>query len=275
MDHPSPTRAPTVRRSDVRTGERGPAARPVRPDGSRSPGRRGECRPPSALPALAGESRRARRASRDHSEKTTLSVSAVNALLGRAAVAVFLGGAVGAGARTALATAWPPAPGHWPWLTFFVNVAGALLLGRLARAPRLFWTVGFCSALTTFATLQLELLQMLDAGRTALAAAYAAASVTAGLAGAGRAGRGRAARRRAAAHRHRPGGRLHHVLDVDAAGPAARRPCRRGLRAGEPGPGPAGGVGGAGDRRLSPRLHAVSRPGRLTRFTFSPPGGRT
>jgi CrcB protein len=40
---------------------------------------------------------------------------------------------------------------------------------------------GFCGALTTFSTMQLELLGMLDAGRTALAAAYAAASIAAGF----------------------------------------------------------------------------------------------
>ena len=46
---------------------------------------------------------------------------------------------------------------------------------------RAFLGTGVCAALTTFATLQLELLGMLDAGRAGLAAGYAAASVAAGL----------------------------------------------------------------------------------------------
>ena len=40
---------------------------------------------------------------------------------------------------------------------------------------------GFCGALTTFSTFQVELLDMLDEGHAALAGAYAAASVVAGF----------------------------------------------------------------------------------------------
>ena len=40
---------------------------------------------------------------------------------------------------------------------------------------------GFCGALTTFSTMQLELLRMLDEGRAGLAAGYAAASIAAGF----------------------------------------------------------------------------------------------
>jgi CrcB protein len=101
--------------------------------------------------------------------------------------AVFAGGFAGAIARAALAEGLPHDAGGWPWATFLVNVAGALLLGwvatRLARTDRrrsLLGT-GFCGALTTFSTMQLELLEMLDGEHYALAAGYALASVAAGL----------------------------------------------------------------------------------------------
>ena len=79
--------------------------------------------------------------------------------------------------------AWPPAGGHWPWATFAVNVAGAALLGWVLAGPRhhRLLGAGFCGALTTFSTMQLELVGMLDAGRPALALLYALGSVVAGL----------------------------------------------------------------------------------------------
>lgn len=124
----------------------------------------------------------------------------------RELTAVFAGGMLGALARVGLAEAFPHAPAAWPWPTFAVNLLGALVLGwTVARLPpgsyaRPFLGIGVCGALTTFATLQLELVRMLDAGDGSLALAYAAASLAGGLAlarvglgvGAAR-GRGRAA----------------------------------------------------------------------------------
>lgn len=111
----------------------------------------------------------------------------------RELAAIFAGGFAGAVARAALAEAAATDPGRWPWATFAVNVAGALLLGwavtRLQeRLPvsayrRPFLGTGVCGALTTFATMQVELLHMIDAGHWGLAAGYAAASVAAGLGG--------------------------------------------------------------------------------------------
>jgi CrcB protein len=109
----------------------------------------------------------------------------------RELAAIFAGGFAGAIARVALADGWTGDAAHWPWATFAVNIAGALVLGyvgaRLERKPvpsyRLrFIGTGFCGALTTFATLQLELLRMLDGAQYALAGSYAAASLAAGLA---------------------------------------------------------------------------------------------
>ncbi|MBS1869958.1 MAG: fluoride efflux transporter CrcB [Actinobacteria bacterium] len=105
----------------------------------------------------------------------------------RELAAIFAGGMLGALARVGLAQGFPHATGAWPWPTFSVNVAGALLLGwAVTRLPpgsyrRPFVGIGVCGALTTFSTLQLELLHMLDDGRWALALAYAAASLAGGL----------------------------------------------------------------------------------------------
>ena len=97
----------------------------------------------------------------------------------RELAAIFAGGFVGALARLGLVEALPPAPGEWPWATFVVNVVGAFALGYFTtrlqeRLPlsayrRPLLGTGFCGALTTFSTMQLELLQMLDDGRVALA----------------------------------------------------------------------------------------------------------
>jgi fluoride exporter len=109
----------------------------------------------------------------------------------RRLAAIYAGGAIGALARVGLAEAAPHDAGGWPWATFAVNMAGALLLGyvvaRLRDHPEdsvahPFLTSGVAGTLTTFATLQLELFEMLDAGRVGLAVAYLAATLTAGYA---------------------------------------------------------------------------------------------
>ena len=45
---------------------------------------------------------------------------------------VFIGGVAGALARAGVAEALPHDPGHWPWATLLVNVAGAFVLGVAA-----------------------------------------------------------------------------------------------------------------------------------------------
>jgi len=106
----------------------------------------------------------------------------------RELTAIFLGGVLGTLARVALAEAFPHAPAAWPWPTLAVNLFGAFALGwTVARLPptrygRPFLGIGVCGALTTFSTLQLELLRMLDAGEALRALAYGAASLAGGLA---------------------------------------------------------------------------------------------
>src|SRR5262249_58649769 len=96
---------------------------------------------------------------------------------------------IGALARGGLARAAPHAAGGWPWGTFAVNMAGALMLGlfvaRLRDHPEdsaahPFLTTGICGTLTTFSTMQLELFQMVDSGRAGLAAAYLALTLAGG-----------------------------------------------------------------------------------------------
>jgi len=109
----------------------------------------------------------------------------------RELAAIFAGGAVGAVARGLLARAWVADPAAWPWATFAVNLFGAFLLGYVVtrlqeRLPlsayrRPLVGTGFCGALTTFSTMQLELLRMLDAGHVGLALGYGAASVVGGF----------------------------------------------------------------------------------------------
>jgi CrcB protein len=109
----------------------------------------------------------------------------------RELAAIFTGGFVGAVARAALAEALPHEAGQWPWATFAVNLLGAFLLGFFAtrlqerlpvsRYRRPLLGTGICGALTTFSTMQIELLRMIDGGHWALAGAYAAASVVGGL----------------------------------------------------------------------------------------------
>jgi CrcB protein len=110
----------------------------------------------------------------------------------RELAAIFAGGFVGAITRAELAEALAVSNGQWPWATFIVNIAGAFLLGYfttrlqerlpLSEYRRPLLGTGLCGALTTFSTMQLELLVMLDDDQIGLAIAYAIVSVTAGFA---------------------------------------------------------------------------------------------
>ncbi|AKN17761.1 fluoride efflux transporter CrcB [Mycobacterium haemophilum] len=109
----------------------------------------------------------------------------------RELAAVFVGGALGAAARAALSTLTVPDPGRWPWPTFIVNIVGAFLVGYfttrlLERLPlssyrRPLLGTGLCGGLTTFSTMQVETLKMIEHGDWGLAASYTVISIMVGM----------------------------------------------------------------------------------------------
>jgi CrcB protein len=106
--------------------------------------------------------------------------------------AIFAGGALGTLLRAALAEGFPHPATAWPWPTFVVNVVAAFLLGYFVtrlqeRLPlssyrRPLLGTGLCGGLSTFSTMQVEILNMIDAHAWGLALGYATASVAAGFA---------------------------------------------------------------------------------------------
>lgn len=107
--------------------------------------------------------------------------------------AIFAGGAVGTLTRAGLAQAFPHSPTQWPWATFIANAAAVVLLGYVVtrlqeRLPlssyrRPLLGTGVCGGLSTFSTMQVEIVKMLEAGAFLLALGYTAASVVVGYAG--------------------------------------------------------------------------------------------
>ena len=110
----------------------------------------------------------------------------------RELAAIFVGGALGTVSRAMLANLAPADPARWPWPTFAVNIVGAFLLGYfttrlLERLPlssyrRPVLGTGLCGGLTTFSTMQVETLRMLEHEHYRLALGYVTASVVAGFA---------------------------------------------------------------------------------------------
>jgi CrcB protein len=108
----------------------------------------------------------------------------------RELVAIFLGGAVGALLRVSLERAFASGPASWPWVTFAINISGSFALAYLAmrllrrppgsRYPLALLGPGFCGTYTTFSTMQIEILRMLEHNSVGLATGYALASVLTG-----------------------------------------------------------------------------------------------
>jgi fluoride exporter len=97
-------------------------------------------------------------------------------------LAVSAGGAVGAVARFAIATAWPSVPNGFPWATFVINVTGCLLIGVLMvaitdvwprhRLLRPFLGTGVLGGYTTFSTYVVDAQRLLDQRAAATALLY-------------------------------------------------------------------------------------------------------
>ena len=119
-----------------------------------------------------------------------VSTKVVPALDRHTLTAVFLGGAAGGLLRVGLSLHFASGATTWPWAIFAINVSGSFALACLAtwwkeRPPESrfhhpLWTTGFCGAYTTFSTMQLEIFELLDRHRYALAGGYTLASIAAG-----------------------------------------------------------------------------------------------
>ncbi len=111
----------------------------------------------------------------------------------RELAAIFVGGAIGTLARAGLSEALPHAPTQWPWATFVVNVVAVVMLGYFVtrlqeRLPlssyrRPLLGTGVCGGLSTFSTMQVEILRMMQAQAFVLATTYAVVSIVVGYAG--------------------------------------------------------------------------------------------
>lgn len=108
----------------------------------------------------------------------------------RELAAIFAGGMVGAVLRVWVSQRFTSTAPDWPWATFIINVTGSAGLAYFAtrlqeRLPlstyrRPFLGTGFCGAYTTFSTMQVEILKMLEHDRYGLAVGYAGASIVVG-----------------------------------------------------------------------------------------------
>lgn len=100
---------------------------------------------------------------------------------------------MGAAARWAVVSAVEAE--HFPWPVLVLNIVGSVLLGlavaevssRPSASARLllhdFAGIGFCGGLTTFSTFAVEVVGLVDDGRSGTALAYGGASVVGAIAG--------------------------------------------------------------------------------------------
>ncbi|MFM6851690.1 MAG: fluoride efflux transporter FluC [Terrabacter sp.] len=110
---------------------------------------------------------------------------------------IFVGGALGTGARASLEDLAPADPAGVPWMTLCINVIGSLLLGLLLetlartgddtggrRAARLTLGTGVLGGFTTYSTFAVEAVRRLESGSLAVGLGYSVCSVVLGAAAA-------------------------------------------------------------------------------------------
>jgi CrcB protein len=107
-------------------------------------------------------------------------------------LAIAVGGALGALGRYGVSRWIHVAQDTFPWATFWTNITGAFVLGLFltvmierfptSRFPRLFFSIGFLGAFTTFSTMAVETVALTRDGDAILGITYLASSIAAGLA---------------------------------------------------------------------------------------------
>jgi len=107
-------------------------------------------------------------------------------------VAVMGGGVLGTLARWAVAEAMPWYPDRFPWATLTVNVSGAFLLGALGVILierltdvghlRSLLAIGLLGSYTTFSTMAVEGVRLVEARHPGIAASYWMATLVLGQA---------------------------------------------------------------------------------------------
>jgi CrcB protein len=113
-------------------------------------------------------------------------------LLPAAELAIALGAILGASVRfTASSMAGPLTTASLPLGTLAVNILGCFLIGiaqtlfleliRVRREVQLFVSVGFLGGLTTFSSVSVETVQLIQFGAPALAAGYQVVSLFGGI----------------------------------------------------------------------------------------------
>ncbi len=108
---------------------------------------------------------------------------------------VALGAAAGTFLRASIGQAFPALEGTWPWTTFWINIAGSLVLGVLlgaialkgdasgwTRIVRLCVGTGAIGGFTSYSAFILEIDQLVGVGEVSIAATYALVSVVMGIA---------------------------------------------------------------------------------------------
>ena len=110
---------------------------------------------------------------------------------------ILLGGTAGTAGRAWLESSFAPVAGQWPWTTFWINLAGAFLLGALLeglaisgrdhgwrRGLRLGLGTGMLGGFTTYSTFAVESFGLIGSASWLVGLGYSVGSVLLGVAAA-------------------------------------------------------------------------------------------